>query len=84
MLLQIETDRIALPGGDETDAIKPLKLYAQIKHKRDKELGVILSGGALNIKEAETFKVDPFGAASVTLFDDLQIGNLQIKAITNA
>ena len=79
MLLQIETDKIPLPG-DGSDSIKPLKLYAQINHKREKDEGVILSGGTLNIKEAETFKADPFGAASVTLYDDVTVGNLQIQA----
>jgi hypothetical protein len=79
LLLQLETDKIPLPG-DGTDSIKPLKLYAQINHKRDKEEGVILSGGSLNIREAETFKADPFGAASVTVYDDVIVGNLQIQA----
>ena len=83
MLLQIETDKIPLPG-DGIDSIKPLKLYAQINHKREKEEGVILSGGSLNIKEAETFKADPFGAASVTLYDDVTVGNLQIQVATIA
>lgn len=78
LLLQLATDKIPLPG-DGTDSIKPLKLYAQINHKRDKEEGVILSGGSLNIREAETFKADPFGAASVTVYDDVIVGNLQIQ-----
>ncbi len=81
MLLQIETDRIPLPG-DITDAIKPLKLFAQLSHKREKDVGVILSGGPLNIKEAETFKADPFGAASVTIYDDVTVGNLQVQVST--
>jgi hypothetical protein len=83
LLLQIETDKIPLPG-DGTDSIKPLKLFSQIQHKRDKEEGVILSGGPLNIKEAETFKVDPFGAASVTVYDDVTIGNLQIQVASTS
>lgn len=83
MLLQIETDRIPLPG-DTTDAIKPLKLFAQLNHKREKDVGVILSGGALNIKEAETFKADPFGAASVTIYDDVTVGTLQVQAVSRA
>jgi len=80
LLLQIETDKIPLPG-DGADWIKPLKLYAQINHKREKNEGVFLSGGSLNIKEAETFKADPFGAASVTVYDDVTVGNLQIQAV---
>lgn len=78
MLLQIETGPIPL-AGETTDVIKPLKLFVQLKHKREKGIGVVLSGGALNIREAETFKADPFGAASVTLYDDVTIGNLQIQ-----
>ena len=81
LLLQIETGAIPL-AGDTTDSIKPLKLFAQLKHKREKDVGVILSGGPLNIREAETFKADPFGAASVTLYDDVTIGNLQIQVST--
>lgn len=83
MLLQLETDRIPLPG-DDTDAIKPLKLFAQLNHQREKGVGVILSGGKLNIKEAETFKADPFGAASVTIYDDVTVGNLQVQVSTKS
>jgi len=82
MLIQLETDRIPLPG-DGTDAIKPLKLFAQIQHKREKDVGVILSGGSLNIREAESFKADPFGAASVTIYDDVTVGSLQVQATTS-
>lgn len=80
MLLQLETERIPLPGDDK-DAIKPLKLYAQLNHKREQDVGVLLSGGDLNIREAETFKADPFGAASVTVYDDVSVGNLQVQPV---
>ena len=78
MLLQLEVERIPLPGED-ADAIVPLKLYSILNHKREKETGVLLSGGDLNVKEAETFKADPFGAASVTVYDDVAVGKLQIQ-----
>lgn len=81
MLIQLETDRIPLPG-DKADFIKPLKLFAKIKHQREKDVGVVLSGGPLNIREAETFKADPFGAASVTVYDDVTVGSLQIQSST--
>jgi hypothetical protein len=55
LLLQLETDCIPLPG-DQQDAVKPLKLFAQIDHKREKEIGVVLSGGDLNVRETETMK----------------------------
>jgi hypothetical protein len=56
MLLQIETEEYSLPG-DEEDAIEPLKLYAQINHKRDKDTGEIeLDAATLNIREIETIK----------------------------
>lgn len=55
LLLQLETDRVPLPGEEE-DAIKPLKLFAQLNHQREKEVGVILNGGDLKIRETETMK----------------------------
>ena len=56
MLLQIETEEYALPG-EEGDAIQPLKLYAQINHKRDKDTGEVeLEAATLNIREIESMK----------------------------
>lgn len=55
LLLQLETERVPLPGEDD-DAIKPLKLFAQLDHQREKEVGVILKGGDLKIREMETMK----------------------------
>lgn len=55
LLLQLETDRVPLPGEEE-DAIKPLKLFAQLNHKREKEVGVLLKGGDLKVREMETVK----------------------------
>jgi len=56
MLLQIETDEYSLPG-EEGDAIQPLKMYAQINHKRDKNTGEVeLDAATLNIREIESIK----------------------------
>ena len=66
MLLQLETEEYALPGEEE-NAIKPLTLYAQINHKRDKETGEVeLEAATLNLREIESIKADPFGAAKVS------------------
>ena len=80
MLLQIETDRIPLPGTDE-DAIKPLKLYAQFRHKREKDAGVVLEGGDLKVRVIETVKADPLGAATVDIYEEFSIGKLNIQAV---
>lgn len=82
LLLQLEVERIPLPGEGD-DAIVPLKLYSIVNHKREKESGVLLSGGDLSVKEAETFNADPFGAASVTVYDDVAVGKLQIQPSSN-
>ncbi|CAJ1951732.1 unnamed protein product [Cylindrotheca closterium] len=80
LLLQLETDRVPLPGEDD-DAIKPLKLFAQLNHQREKEIGVILKGGDLKIRQMETMKADPFGAATVDVYDEVTIGKINIEAI---
>mmetsp|Transcript_13766 Transcript_13766/g.33340 ORF Transcript_13766/g.33340 Transcript_13766/m.33340 type:complete len:240 (-) Transcript_13766:126-845(-) len=80
LLLQLETERVPLPGEEE-DAIKPLKLFAQLDHQREKEVGVILKGGDLKIREMETMKADPFGAATVEIYDEVTIGKISIEPI---
>mmetsp|Transcript_11821 Transcript_11821/g.18148 ORF Transcript_11821/g.18148 Transcript_11821/m.18148 type:complete len:249 (-) Transcript_11821:153-899(-) len=80
MLLQMDTEAVPLPG-EEGDVVKPLKLYAQLSHSRDKEEGVILKGGNLNIREKETYKLDPFGASSVDLFEDVTVGQVNIQPL---
>jgi len=65
MLLQIETEEYILPKvnimdsneKEDGDAILPLKLYAQINHKRDKKTGQVeLDAATLNIREFESVK----------------------------
>lgn len=79
MLLQLETEEFDLPG-EEGDSILPLKLFAQINHYRDEEKGVILSQAALNIREVETMKADPLGAATVDVYEEVSVGQLTIQA----
>jgi hypothetical protein len=88
LLLQLETSRVPLPGragrddasaASSADAIRPLKLYAQIRHRRDKAAGVVLEGGQLSVRKVETIKVDPFGAAKVEIYDDLDVGRISVQ-----
>lgn len=93
MLLQIETEEYILPtnnnnGSDELeetnkkDAIVPLTLYAQINHIRDKDSGeVTLQAATLNIREIESIKADPFGAARVDIFEDVKVGQLSLRPL---
>jgi hypothetical protein len=64
------------------DAIAPFTLFAQIDHRREDGQVVLSSGADLTIKQKETIKADPFGAATVDVFDDVKVGKLQIQAIT--
>ena len=83
LLLQLETAPVPLAGDQDdeasSDSIKPLKLYAQIRHKRNVELGVVLEGSQLSVRQVETVKADPFGAASVDLYDNVNIGTITIQ-----
>ena len=91
MLLQLQTDAVPLPSslsaGDEEepetvqDAIKPLSLYAQINHKRDSELGVILEASDLKVRQTESISADPFGAAKVDIFEEVDVGTLSVQPL---
>jgi hypothetical protein len=80
LLLQLETDRVPVPGADG-DFISPLKLFAQINHKREKETGVILSASELKVRKIETRKADVFGAATVDVYEEFTVGKLNIQAM---
>jgi hypothetical protein len=82
LLLQMEIDEIPLPG-EVKDSIKPFKLFAQINHARENGEVILSSGADLTIKEKETIKADPFGAATVDIFEDVAVGKLQIQAVSN-
>jgi len=96
MLLQMETSAIPLSGGgsknddsdnedkeeeNKPDSIKPLQLYAQINHKRDSDVGVILEACDLKVRQVETMKADVFGAAKVDVYEEVNVGTLSIQPI---
>mmetsp|Transcript_4543 Transcript_4543/g.8361 ORF Transcript_4543/g.8361 Transcript_4543/m.8361 type:complete len:206 (+) Transcript_4543:80-697(+) len=79
LLLNLETGKFDLPGEDG-DSVLPLKLFAQINHKRDEEKGVLLSQAELNVREIETVKADPIGAATVDVYEEVAVGQITIQA----
>jgi len=85
MLLQLETEEYNLPNYDsekEDDAIKPMTLYAQINHKRDKKTGEVeLDAATLNLREIESINADPFGVAKVDIFEEVQVGQLSLRPL---
>ena len=82
MLLSIETEEYPLPNNEDNDSIQPLTLYAQINHKRDRDNGnVKLEASTLNIREIESIKADPFGAARVDVFEDVKVGQMSLRAL---
>lgn len=88
MLLQLETAAVPLPpSGDDgedssADEIVPLQLYAQINHVRDRDTGnVVLEAGDVKVRQAETIKADPFGAATVDVYDEISVGTLSIQPV---
>jgi len=81
MLLQINTEEYKL-SGNEGDAIEPLTLYAQINHKRDKDTGEVeLDASTLNIREIESIKADPFGAAKVDIYEEVKCGQISLRVL---
>ncbi|KAG7349300.1 hypothetical protein IV203_011897 [Nitzschia inconspicua] len=80
LLLQMEVDEIQLPGDDK-ESIPPFKLFAKINHKRENGQVILTSGADLKIRKTETVKADPFGAATVDIFEDVSVGRLQIQPI---
>ena len=79
LLLKLEADAIPLEGGDEDDVIKPLQLFAQIDHRRDSELGVVLDAAELKVRQVETIKADLFGAAKFDYYEEVTIGTLSVQ-----
>lgn len=80
MLLQIETKELLLPGensdGKSGDSIPPLKLYAQITHIRNKEVGVELKPSNLNVRVLERIQLP---GASVDLFEEEPVGKVSFQ-----
>ena len=83
LLLQLQTDAIPVAGTDD-DKILPLQLYAQINHRRDDEKGVILEASDLSVRQKETIKADLFGAATVDLVEDVNIGTISVQPIKSS
>jgi hypothetical protein len=86
MLLQLETAAVPMSGytdadGEDVDEILPLQLYAQINHSRDSEMGVILQGAELNVRQMESMKADPFGVSMVDVFEERNVGTLSIQVL---
>lgn len=79
LLLKLETDSIPFGCEDDEDVIKPLQLFAQINHRRDSELGVVLDAAELKVRQMETIKADPFGAAKVDIYEEVSIGTLSVQ-----
>jgi hypothetical protein len=74
--------------GDRQDRIPALQLYAQLNHFREKNTRgggssvVTLDAAPLTIREkTETIRADPFGAASVDLFETVNIGTVSFQPI---
>jgi hypothetical protein len=99
MLLNIETEEYSLTprstrkiqNDDEDDnktledSILPLKIYAQINHKRDRKTGdVTLEPATLTIRKMETVKADILGVASIELYDEIQVGQLSLRPLNEA
>jgi hypothetical protein len=78
LLLQLETKEVKLPGNTG-DFIKPLQLYAQIVHTRDEKVGVELKATSVKIRVMEAIKADPFGAASVDVYEEYDVGKISIQ-----
>jgi hypothetical protein len=80
LLLSMETASLALPGEND-DFIMPLRLFAQIDHRRDDTKGVVLANAELKVRELETVNADPFGAATVQVFEEVSVGRLNILVV---
>jgi hypothetical protein len=99
LLLNIETEEYSLTSNirstknDEVsdngetidDSILPLKIYAQINHKRDRKTGqVTLEPATLTIRKMETVKADILGVASIELYDEIKVGQLSLRPLNEA
>lgn len=84
MLLQIETKELKLSssqqdGNDNVgDSIPPLKLYAQISHIRNDEVGVELKTANLNVRILEQIQLP---GASVDLYEEERIGQVSFQPL---
>jgi hypothetical protein len=79
MLLKLETDSIPFGSGD--DSINPLQLFAQINHKRDPDIGAVLDGADLKVRQMETIQADPFGVSKVDVYEEISVGTISIQRV---
>lgn len=70
-------------GDAGPDYIPPLKLFVKLNHQRDRETGAVTlsANNDLTIRQVETMAADPFGAATVDLYEELAVGKLQITPV---
>lgn len=88
MLLQIETKELELPSGTQqakdgredikSDTIPPLKLYAQVTHIRNEEVGVELKTANLNVRVLEKIQLP---GASVDLYEEERVGQVSFQPL---
>jgi len=86
LLLKLETEALPLSGSDE-DSILPLQLFAQVNHRRagDDNGAVILEGTTdLKVRQMETVQADPFGGATVDIYEEKSVGSLSIQPVVSA
>eukprot|EP00569_Conticribra_weissflogii_P006421 CAMPEP_0171328896 /NCGR_PEP_ID=MMETSP0878-20121228/912_1 /TAXON_ID=67004 /ORGANISM="Thalassiosira weissflogii, Strain CCMP1336" /LENGTH=243 /DNA_ID=CAMNT_0011828783 /DNA_START=8 /DNA_END=739 /DNA_ORIENTATION=+ len=84
MLLQLETKELKIGSinknndddGETQDSIPPLKLYAQITHIRNEEVGVELKPSNLNVRVLERVQLP---GASVDLYEEEAIGSISFQ-----
>ena len=74
MLLRLQTEPLKL----QDDTVPSLSLYAQIPHQR-KDGQVFLGSTDVNIREMETIKADPFGAAKVDIYEEVSVGSINFQ-----
>ena len=79
MLLQVETKELELSNDSENkDSIPPLKLYAQISHIRNDDVGVELKTSNLNVRVLERVQLP---GASVDLYEEEAVGQVSFQSL---
>jgi hypothetical protein len=78
-LLSLQTNEVRLPGNDGVDSIAPMTLYCQVPHQRNDKEGAVLRSGPVNLREMETIKADPFGGATVDIYEEVGIGQISFQ-----
>ena len=80
--LQTEAYPLIMAEGEPSNEITPMNLYAQVNHSRDVDSGEVeLGATTLNLRQVESIKADPFGAAQVEIFEDIKIGQISARPL---